>query len=51
MSENNVYQEGDDLPEGKEVGDKINREYKVYEKLECSKRLYRNNVDETNPEK
>jgi len=46
MSEDNVYQEGDDLPEGKEVGDKINREHKVYEKLESSKRASRNIADE-----
>lgn len=50
MSEDNVYQEGDDLPEGKKVGDKINREQKAYEKLECSKRTGRNIVGETNPE-
>jgi hypothetical protein len=50
MSEDNVYQEGDDLPEGKEAGDIITREQKVYEKLESSKRASRNIVDETNPE-
>ena len=49
MSEDNVYQEGDDLPEGKEVGDTIAREQKVYEKLESSKRASRNIVDDPNP--
>lgn len=49
MSADGIYKEGDDLPEGKEVGDVVNRELKEYEKSPSAKRLNKNSSDDANP--
>ena len=48
MSADGIYKEGDDLPEGKEVGDVVNREVKEYEKSPSAKRLNKKNQGEPN---
>mgnify|MGYP001341076860 FL=1 len=47
MSVDNIYKEGESIPEGKEVGDVINREVREYEKLSSAKRLNKKNQGET----
>ena len=48
MSVDNIYKEGESLPEGKEVGDVISREVREYEKLSSAKRLNKNSSDDAN---